>query len=135
MELNREQIIKALEFCSSGGNCINCSEDAKNPRLSREGCMAAQMRDALALITSQEQRIRELTEENKRLRDERDRYKRYYLNHDYDRMEADIRADTVRKMQEKLHARKVSYGNITFRVVSLDDIDQIAKEMLEGEND
>ena len=97
--------------------------------------MAAQMRDALALITSQEQRIRELTEENKRLRDERDRYKRYYLNHDYDRMEADIRADTVRKMQEKLHARKVSYGNITFRVVSLDDIDQIAKEMLEGEND
>ena len=42
------------------------------------------------------------------------------------------RADTVRKMQERLHERKVSYGNITFRVVPIDDIDQIAKEMLEG---
>lgn len=42
-------------------------------------------------------------------------------------------ADTVRELAERLKARKVSYGNITFRVVPVDDIDQIAKEMLEGE--
>jgi chromosome segregation ATPase len=45
---------------------------------------------------------------------------------------AEARADTVRKMREMLLARKVSYGNISFRVVPIDDIDQIAKEMLEG---
>ena len=39
--------------------------------------------------------------------------------------------DTVREMADRLKARKVSYGNITFKVVPIDDIDQIAKEMLE----
>lgn len=47
----------------------------------------------------------------------------------------ECKTDTVRKMQERLHSRKVSYGNITFRVVSIDEIDQIAKEMLEGDNE
>ena len=42
-----------------------------------------------------------------------------------------IKADTIREMRELLHARKVSYGNLTFRVVPLDDIDQIVKELLE----
>ena len=63
MELNREQIVKALEWCSSGGNCFNCLENEKTPLLSKEGCMAVQMRNALALI-------KELTEENERLRAE-----------------------------------------------------------------
>ena len=61
MELKAEQIKKALEWCSSDRNCIECLENDKNPRLSKEGCMAVQMRNALALITSQEQRIKELT--------------------------------------------------------------------------
>ena len=55
-ELNKEQIIKALDYCSSGGNCMNCPEDKNNPRLSKTGCMAVQMRNALSLIN-------ELTEE------------------------------------------------------------------------
>jgi hypothetical protein len=42
-----------------------------------------------------------------------------------------IKEDTVRKMQERLKEREVSYGNITFKVVPIDDIDQIAKEILE----
>lgn len=41
------------------------------------------------------------------------------------------KADTVRKMQERLKERKVSYCTISFRVVPVDDIDQIAEEMLE----
>lgn len=63
MELNSEQIIKALEYCSSGGQCYKCSENDKNPFLSKEGCMALQMRNALALN-------KKLTEENERFRDE-----------------------------------------------------------------
>jgi hypothetical protein len=39
--------------------------------------------------------------------------------------------DTVRKMQERLKERIVRYGNITFKVVPIDDIDETAKEMLE----
>ena len=47
-------------------------------------------------------------------------------------IKSQIEADTVRKMQERLKERKVCYSNITFKVVPIDEIDQIAKEMLEG---
>ena len=61
MGLNKEEIIKALEWCSSGGACSKCAEDEANPYLSREGCMSVQMQNALALI-------KQLTEENERLK-------------------------------------------------------------------
>lgn len=65
--LNAEQIKKALERCvgdtADCNNCpywvdvdVNCFDNVKS--------------DALALINSQEQRIKELTEENERLRAE-----------------------------------------------------------------
>ena len=59
MELKRDEIIKALEYCTGGGSCNKCPYDDK-PRLSFEGCLSSKMRDALALI-------KELTEENQRL--------------------------------------------------------------------
>ena len=70
-----------------------------------------------------------LKAENERLRTQK-----YYIHSD-GRIEMiptveSVRADTIREMHERLLARKVSYGNITFRVVPVDDIDQIAKEML-----
>ena len=101
--LNAEQIIKALEWCSSGGNCINCHENDKNPRLSKEGCMALQMRYALSLI-------KELTEENERLR------------------------AIPKQMKERLQAYLVTYVlgyKIPLSEV-LKGVDQIAKEMSEG---
>lgn len=82
MELNREQIIKALECCTGeGGKCENC------PRLGFLPCTKPLMKDALALINSQEQdkeklgllidelekEKRELFEENKRLTEENER--------------------------------------------------------------
>lgn len=67
---------------------------------------------------------RELIEENERLGIE---------NFDLICKLSRIKEDTVREFVERLKQRKVSYGNITFRVVPIDDIDQIAKEMLEGE--
>lgn len=60
MELNREDIIKALEWCSSGGACSKCAENEANLYLSREGCMSVQMQNALTLI-------KQLTEENENL--------------------------------------------------------------------
>lgn len=124
MELNREQVVKALEWCSSGGrNCMKCSEDERNPRLSKEGCMALQIRNALALV-------RELTEENERLnidleamRGAANSYKMHY--------EA-AKADTVRKMQERLAKLRV-VGSYGVHCYLKDDIDQIAKEMLEDQ--
>lgn len=60
--MERNEIIKALEWCTSGGNCLECAEDKNTPNLSQTGCMALQMRNALSLI-------KELTEENERLRE------------------------------------------------------------------
>jgi regulator of replication initiation timing len=59
MKLNREQIIKVLEHCSNWTaetGCKGCPYD--------ENCIDKDvMKDALALITTQDQRIKELTEE------------------------------------------------------------------------
>jgi hypothetical protein len=133
MELNREQITKALEWCSSGGNCINCLENDKNLFLSKEGCMAVQMRNALALI-------KELTEENERLRAIMDEAKEIverlaektpiaFANET-----RKAKADTVRKMQEALEHRihsKLSYHGWYLKETV---IAEIAKEMLEEGN-
>ena len=66
--------------------------------------------------------------------DEKERYKRYYFNHCFDKLranvEADVKADTVRKMQ-KLIAEHATNGYP--RKVRLDVVDQIAKEMIGGE--
>ena len=121
------------------------------------------IKDTLALINSQEQRIKELTEENERLRDEQSRIKRKVLmeaaskfagHSDYhgdailcklicmsegkevgvatpidEVRRKETRADTVRKMQERLIAefRKDDRMNYYIRMT----LDQIAKEMLE----
>jgi hypothetical protein len=58
--MNAEQIIKALECCIEG-ECDGCTYDEQT------ACKEYILHDALALITSQEQRIKELTEENERL--------------------------------------------------------------------
>ena len=67
MELNREQIIKALECCSADtSDCHNCPYS----EFQEENCFDNAKKDALSLINSQEQMIKELTEENERLRAE-----------------------------------------------------------------
>ena len=133
MELNAEQIVKALECCSSGGKCSQCSEDEKNPRLTKEGCMAVQMRNAIALINK-------LTEENERLREITERTIVAARMNDMPISEGletvykycdKRKADTVREFAERLRAEKFHHNNFGY-LVYLDDIDQIAKEMLEG---
>jgi uncharacterized small protein (DUF1192 family) len=140
--MERDNIIKALECCIKAETWGDCQE-LGCPALTKHGCYfylrtdndnenalyVEMFKDALALITSQEQRIKELTEENERLQAE--------ITHLEGHREADIKAfktlkaDTVRKMQEKLKAK--AKNNEWNGTICGEDIDQIAKEMLEGE--
>ena len=64
MELNRDQIIKALELCKSPvvSDCNACPYKGKSVKNGvYVGCTSVLMRDAFSLI-------KELTEENERLR-------------------------------------------------------------------
>lgn len=117
--LNAEQIKKALECCISGDDCTMC------PLLDEQSCPCVLNENALALITSQEQRIKELAEENARL-----------IDAGFDTVDfaiekkRDAKSDTVRKMQERLTScfcPDCDYSGHDVRRV----IDQIAKEMVE----
>ena len=60
MDLNAEQIKKALECCVTD-SCFSCPYDDVGVY---SQCVPTLLENALALINSQEQRIKELTEEN-----------------------------------------------------------------------
>jgi predicted nuclease with TOPRIM domain len=74
--LNAEQIKKQMQDWSNGicenaclkGECLN------GIIVACENCMPNTVRNALALINSQEQRIKELTEENERLREDNNQW-------------------------------------------------------------
>ena len=104
--LNAEQIKKALECCSPSGK--HCTECVYFYRAVDDICAPYLMADALALITSQEQRIKELTEENERLI-----------------------ADTIKEFAKRAKASLDTFGEQHH--YQCKRIDQIAKEMLEGE--
>lgn len=157
--LNAEQVKKALECCTLG-DCTPCPYHQFYV-----GCRDRMAEDALALINSQEQRIGELeqcwehehasameifgqwSEKCERLTEENERLKaqKYYIHSD-GRIEMiptveSVRADTVRKMQERIkqyidvgHYR--SPTEICFSELDVANIiDRIAKEMLEGKTD
>ena len=90
---------------------LKCHSDPKNKcencPYNKKCCSMALSNDALALINSQEQRIEELTEENERLR-----------------------AVPERICEE---ARQMCFIVGDEEYVTLCELDQIAKEMLEGE--
>lgn len=75
--MERDEIIKALECCSKEWHCGLCKYKAECKKIKEE---------TLTLITSQEQSIKELTEENERLKAEKsaaldtfaEKLKRYY---------------------------------------------------------
>ena len=128
MELNREQIIKALECCTS--ETQGCNHCHLFPSVM--GCVATNMRNALSLI-------KELTEEKERLRNritativltEKDAEK--IKAECLERIELDVRAiqaDTVRKMQERLKKTFEERGFFSYYII-LENIDQIAEEII-----
>lgn len=147
MELKAEQIIKALECCQFRHIKKNC-DGCKYHRWIEPACRDLICQDALALITSQEQRIKELSEENERLHascTELTRKMQDNVRAENEELrkssECDMRklkSDTVRKMKALIEVRsgmcaKNENGILTNRIYHLpeDILDQIAKEMLE----
>jgi hypothetical protein len=143
MELNAEQIKKALECCTRGRKqddipCFDCSYNECNvvggtsERQITGTCQGWLMKDALALINSQEQRIKELAEENERVKLE-------YAGFEAGAKHAVsfVKADTVRKMQERLTKEfdRMHKSNFMTPEVRQWIIDQIAKEMVEDLDD
>lgn len=160
MKLNREEMIKALECCTSGRPCRECAYKSKST--DTFGCRKKCLIDALFLINSQEQRIKELAEENERLTTYLDEHFPKCI-YQYDgevqeycvlapcgqfktiaEFQKQIEADTVQKMQERLGKKidatvdvfdfNISECNAIRQALRgvKNDIDQIAKEMLEG---
>lgn len=123
MELNREQIVKALECCVESTCCEECPACGF--------CYGQEwvVENALAII-------RELTEENKRIAHESACHRqtvidnlRESLEYLYEETER-VRADTVRNMQERIHGKAYT-NNYCQEIVLESDIDRIAQEMLE----
>lgn len=152
MERERDDIIKALECCASPQNlCEECPIDQKK----KDDCICGQFlaKNALALITSQEQRIKELTEENERFSQslanvsqslanseaENERLKLEYAGFEAGAKDvvSFLKADTVRKMQELIYERLdisvEGYSSEEIKSDVRDMVYQIAKEILEGE--
>ena len=140
MELKkREEIIKALE-CHASGKLVEYEQcPLDKAHLFNATCVQTMCENALFLI-------KELTEEIKDLEADYDRV--------YEQAEADIRgniadggtschwcmdktmSDTVKRMQDRLKKKGYipkPYG--VSKVIDEYDIDQVAKEILEGKND
>lgn len=149
--LNAEQIKKALECCLVICYCNTCPYYKIGEHT--QVCTRKMAKDALTLINSQEQRIGELTEENERLRAEVNKLdalsdemgvdidvKLKTIFELEDKLKAEkadvmyfkdqIRAATVRKMQERLKSEIAKYFLPTFQFQANAFIDQIAKEMI-----
>ena len=117
MELNREQIIKALKCCKSfrdGYMCVSCPY-SKMLLADDESCTNRMSQDALSLIE-------ELTEENESLNQ---------ACTNLIQTIGSVQADTVKKMQTEIEARCIKGGIYPAFVKST--IDQIVKEMLNEE--
>ena len=128
-ELNREEIIKALECCSKD-DCDNCPNTFGN-------CYSNLAREALSLIkdlTEENERLRaDLTELTHRMLDNvRTENEELCKSNECDKRK--LEADTVRKMQKALEQRihsKLSYHGWYLKETV---IAETAKEMLEGGN-
>lgn len=133
----KEQTINALKSMANGFiPSADCEEDAVNY------CVSEIAKDTLALID-------ELTEKNERLRAENARYEAENHSHFdkwlkleeatkrhhselFEEAKIVVKEETVRKMQERLKGKaKAHYFDNCNYAVSVENIDQIAKEMLE----
>ena len=149
--MEHNDIIKALECCitNSEMDCINCPYRGIVNDL-YDGCVNTLVKDALSLI-------KELTEENERLKAENETLEIYNADYKYKNKELTafnrrwakecaelqdeceyIKADTVREMQERLKYTLCINNEENYEIFdyayTLETIDQIAKEMLDNDN-
>ena len=136
MELNREQIIKALSMCWDT-TCTDCefNDNCEGHWQVLENALALikelteDRTYHLSQIDAKDVIINDLNEKHNRLLEENEDWKA--IAEQYQKQFEDAKADTVRKMQERLKAQKFTHKNLG-ELVYVEDIDQIAKEMLEG---
>ena len=151
--MNREQIEKALEHCISGEGCYLCPLNLALPpeedcNINKHSLLLIKeltekekksdrvfsdlYKEAETYLAQREclrNQVKNLTKENERLRAQVDMWTSTAYC-EKDRLNS-IKADTVRKMQERITEHAT---NGYPRKVRLDVIDQIAKEMLEGKH-
>lgn len=123
--MTREQIIKALECCIEA-QCENCCNLGSWHE--QWNCMTGIMRKALSLV-------KELTEENERLREENDELCDNIACLEIDKENAERR--TVRQMKERIKEEAKSIYLLSdppkiMLKIREDVLDQIAKEMVEN---
>ena len=126
MGLNREQIIKAIEHCFSDRPCSKCEwHEVGN------GCLSKLEQTAISLI-------KELTEENERLK--RTQVVQHIHIDEQFRKECEyemkqLKADTVKKMQERLTSFFANDDTLKYIEVDAEyineQIDHITEEILE----
>ena len=129
MELKREDIVKALEYCFGDKPCNKCEwHEVGN------GCMSKLEQSAISLIN-------ELTEENERLTGTLEEVTKRIDNliektpiaFDYERAQAKV--DALRELQIRLTREIGTYLSIS--IMKVEDmfnlIDQIAEEILGGD--
>lgn len=128
--MEREQIIKALECCVKS-ECNKCP--LKDGR-----CANGEMgRLSLSLIKELNEEIERLTEELAKTYAALDESMNFYCSFAQSKIQncpiddevAKAKADTVRKMQERLNDTKFKFDGTYY--IYAENVDQIAKEMLE----
>lgn len=130
--LNAEKIKKALECCTSLGGCKVCPYSNKGYAYNDGECGEKLLKDVLLLVNG-------LTEENERLREDNEiksqkRANIFEIANAFERG----RTDGVRKMLQRIKEDAVSVSLLSnppkfMLEIREDALDQIAKEMLEGE--
>lgn len=132
--LNAEQVKKALECCLEDvANCNNCPYERYCDM--HENNM---LRDALALINSQEQRIGELADEKSKVfekgAENLTRLEEAYLKLEAENLKLTEENERLRAIPEQIceQARQMCFIVGDEEYVTLCELDQIAKEMLGG---
>ena len=150
MKLNAEQIKKALECCISGDDCTIC------PLCDEQSCPCVLNENALSLIKELTEKVeiyrpelgevrvalaeanndkKKLTEENKRLNASCTELtqcctKLETLYKIESKRVDTAKADTVKKMQERLLKEFVYYNGQVFGAIGASTVDYVTKEML-----
>lgn len=114
-----EQIIKALDFCS---NTLKPCEECPLPETDR--CSLTLMRESLHIIESQQEEIEQWKEEA-------NKYQNMWCATTEDIQMA--KDEAVREFAEKLKEKATSTFYEERKYVDAEDIDELVKEMTEGE--
>ena len=131
--MERTEIIKALECCTSGNSVSACMRGC--PLYEKEDCEC--INDDTALLKYALSLIKELTEENEKWRTEAENQSilwKQYFKSIYETAKETVIADTVRDYREQLH-RAFAHSDSKDKFnkgVFLEMVDIIAEEVIGG---